>query len=335
MKLGVINQETWHYLQDIYDYLATQHETQIFEVPAKWPLPVMQEKISHYLYRRQLKRFLEQCDVVFSEWASEPVVEASSMETSAALVTRLHRYEMFKWTDHINWDRVSYAIIETEAMRAKLLGRTNLAPERAVIIPPVGIKEDKLRLATQERPFQGNIGILCRLIPRKRVYELILAFHALRQKMPELHLHIGGYKYEPNIDYYEALLDLVRLLQLEEHITFHGRVEDRWQWYQSIDIFVSFSFSEGMQVAPLEAIACGCYCLTHRWAGADELYGAEQLFLTEEEFVQKTLTYAQATENQRKLMREPSLAFVSEQCNFHKVSRDMQEVIEKAYEERN
>src|SRR5690606_33664716 len=104
--------------------------------PARWPLPIMRPKMSHYLLRRSLNHFIHSCDAVLFEWASELLVEASDLKTpsAAALVVRLHRYEMFKWTQRINWDAVSYAILDTLAMRSKLLERTTLSPERALVI---------------------------------------------------------------------------------------------------------------------------------------------------------------------------------------------------------
>lgn len=338
MKLGVINQETWLFLQDIYDYLASQYPTQIFKA-ATWPFPIMQPRMSHYLLRRSLKRFLHECDVVFFEWASGLVAEATSMKAPAAIVTRLHRYEMFQWTDKINWDAVNYVILDTQAMRTKLLSRTNLAPHRAVVIPPIGLTKERLRLSAtpvqRTRPFRGHIGILCNLVPRKRVYELIFAFYALLKEVPELQLHIGGGARPNHRAYYEAIFDLIGQLGLEDKVTFHGRVEERWKWYQTIDIFVSFSYSEGMQVAPLEAAASGCYCISHGWAGADEIFPKEQLFLTEEEFVRQALRYCHATEEERQRMREPLLAFVTKNCNLRQVSTAIQEVIEMAAKEQN
>jgi hypothetical protein len=126
MKLGVANKETWIFLEDIFAYLSSRYPTEVLSRPLA--LPLWQAKLSHYLLRRSLKQFIHRHDVILFEWASELLVEASDVYTpqAGALVVRLHRYEMFQWVQRINWDAVSYVILDTEAMRQKLLERTSV-----------------------------------------------------------------------------------------------------------------------------------------------------------------------------------------------------------------
>jgi glycosyltransferase involved in cell wall biosynthesis len=331
MKLGVANKETWIFLEDIFAYLSSRYPTEVFK-PTPWPLPVWQAKLSHYLLRRSLRQFIHRHDVILFEWASELLVEASDVYTpqAGALVVRLHRYEMFQWVQRINWDAVSYVILDTEAMRQKLLERTNVAPERAIVLPNAVPLE---RTSAAYRPFQGNIGILANLHPRKRIYELILAFYAAQKEMPDLTLHVGGPEHPEFRAYYEALHDLVRRLGLGDKVIFYGRVEDRWDWYQKMDVFVSYSYSEGMQVAPIEAAASGCYCLTHWWEGADEIFPRAQISITEAEFVQQVLDYASANNMLQQHMCQPFLDYVQKFCDLDRINMKMKTIIEKAYDE--
>ena len=80
-------------------------------------------------------------------------------------------------------------------------------------------------------------------------------------------------------------------LGLQDRVTFYGNVKETWNWYPKIDVFVSNSFSEGLQVAPMEAMAMGCCVLSHRWHGADELVPPENLYLTDNELVAKLAAY--------------------------------------------
>lgn len=331
MKIGIANKETWIFLEDIYAYLDSQYETTVFRA-TPWLLPYWQQKMSHYMLRRSLKQFIHAHDVVLFEWASELLVEASDVYTpgAAALVTRLHRYEMFRWVERIKWENVSYVILDTEAMRRKLLSRTKVAPERALVLPNA---VPLAKTDASQRPFQKRIGILANLHPRKRIYELVLAFYAVLQEEPDMTLHIGGPP-RPNYQAYdEAIHDLVRRLGIEDKVTFYGRVEERWDWYQSIDIFVSISYSEGMQVAPIEAAASGCYCISHWWEGADEIFPREQLFITERQFVDVVMNYARMSEEGRCHAREPFLTYVEEQCNLERVSKKIEDVLVRANEE--
>jgi glycosyltransferase involved in cell wall biosynthesis len=332
MKLGVANKETWIFLEDIFAYLSSRYPTEVFK-PATWPLPLWQAKLSHYLLRRSLKQFIHRNDVILFEWASELLVEASDVYTpqAGALVVRLHRYEMFQWVQRINWGAVSYVILDTEAMRQKLLERTSVAPERAIVLPNAVPLE---RTSAEYRPFQGNIGILANLHPRKRIYELILAFYAAQKEMSALTLHIGGPERPQFRAYYEALHDLVRRLGLSDKVIFYGRVEDRWDWYQKMDIFVSYSYSEGMQVAPIEAAASGCYCLTHWWEGADEIFPRPQISTTEAEFVQQVLDYACTSDEQRQQMRQPFIDYVEKFCDLDRINDEIERILQQAAAER-
>jgi glycosyltransferase involved in cell wall biosynthesis len=349
MKLGVANLETWIFLQDIYEYLSKQYPTQVFEpakLPENWlrgPLGFAQGKAAHWLLRRSLDDFIRAHDVVFFEWASALLVEATDLRARAVqakghpaqLVTRLHRYELFEWFDRVRWEQVAYAILDTQAMRRKLLDRTGLPAERAVVIPPVGLPAGRI-LATVEdpqddRPFAGRIGILANLTPRKRIYELILAFAALSRHDTRLELHIGGSHRRDQLAYYEAIQFLVDKLGLKDKVQFYGRVNERWDWYRQMDVFVSFSFSEGMQVAPLEAAASGCYCVSHWWEGAEEIFPVEDVFVTEAEFVERVLAYANADPARRREMRQPLLRFVREDCDIQKINRQIQQIIEQAH----
>lgn len=332
MKLGVANKESWSFFADIFSTLSDRHTVEVFEIP-EWRVPILEQKMAHYLLRHRLNSFIHSCDVAFFEWASELLVEASDLHTAdaAALVTRLHRYEMFRWAERINWGAVSYVILNSETMRQKLLERTSVRPEQTVVLPNA---IDLTRANSGPRPFTGKIGTLASLLPRKRIYELILAFHALLQHEPDLTLHIGGPVRRDYRAYYEALHALCRRLGIEDRVTFYGKVEDQWAWHQSIDIFVSFSYSEGMQVSPMEAAASGCYCLSHWWEGADELFPQEQLFISESEFVEKVLHYVRAPEREQLTMRAPFRNFVEQECDLPMVSNAIDQLLLQAFEER-
>ncbi len=137
---------------------------------------------------------------------------------------------------------------------------------------------DLNRFQFQPKPFKGNLGILCHLRPRKRVYEAILAFSELCQGRDDLHFHIGGGGAEGFHEYPIALRELVENLGLQEKITFYGNVTDNAAWYKEIDLFISNGYSEGWQVSLIESMASGCYSVVHRWPGADELLPAENLY---------------------------------------------------------
>jgi glycosyltransferase involved in cell wall biosynthesis len=88
-------------------------------------------------------------------------------------------------------------------------------------------------------------------------------------------------------------------------VTFYGHVEKPEDWYPRIDIFISNGYSEGLQVSPMEAMATGCYCLSHHWDGADELLPVEQLYFTDRELQDLVLQHVDRTEAERVRRRVP------------------------------
>jgi glycosyltransferase involved in cell wall biosynthesis len=95
------------------------------------------------------------------------------------LVTRLHRYEMYQWADHIQWDRVDRVILVSRAKEREFAERFPDHAGKVVVIPEAISLQ---RFQPHSKPFGGDMGILCHLSPRKRVYELILAFSEISRR---------------------------------------------------------------------------------------------------------------------------------------------------------
>lgn len=295
MRIGVAIEETWDFFNEIYEEIGEHHEIRLFQ-RREVGTPFFYERINRNLFRHDLQSLMQWSDVMFFEWASHLLAAATNMPKTCGIVTRLHRYEMYQWVDKINWDVVDKIILVSEAKRREFIDRF---PDQALktVVIAVGISLEKFSPSC--RPYGGDIGILCHLTPRKRVYELILDFYEMLQVRSDLHLHIAGGKHQSYADYYKVLKDLVRSLYLEDKVTFYGHVSDPQNWYQKIDIFISNSYSEGLQVAPMEAMASGCFCLSHRWAGAEELLPEEYLYITGDELRDKVLWYSGLSEREK------------------------------------
>jgi glycosyltransferase involved in cell wall biosynthesis len=196
-----------------------------------------------------------------------------------------------------------------------------------VVVIPEAISLEKFSPSSKE--FNGDLGILCHLTPRKRVYELILTFSELVQQRPGFHLHIGGGAHELHGDYYYAMQVLVRRLNLEEQVTFYDNVTEADAWHKRIDIFISNSYSEGLQVSPMEAIGSGCYCLSHAWDGADELLPVDDIYVTDKELINKILVYADGAPLERRIKREAQLTLVRERFDINRIKVLIRQVVEE------
>ena len=325
LRLGVMIEETWSFFHEVYADFQEHYATALFR-RRRVALPILQARVNDLLFRRDLRAFLHDNDVVFCEWASELLAAASCFPKACPLVTRLHRYELYQWADQVNWDAVDRVILVSQAKRREFATRFPAHAAKAVVIPEaVSLSRFRSRI----KPFAGDIGILCHLTPRKRVYELILAFADLIRLDDGFHLHIGGGRHARFGDYYAALHDLVRGLGLEGHVTFYGHVAQPEEWYRRIDIFISNSSSEGLQVSPLEAIASGCYCLSHRWAGAEEMLPTENLFYTDQELIDRILSYAQLSQPQREEAIAALQAIVRDRFDVARTTAQIRQVIDE------
>ncbi|MCI0519976.1 MAG: glycosyltransferase family 4 protein [Chloroflexi bacterium] len=326
MHIGVFIEETWSFFHEIYADLEAHHQTEVFK-RRSLNLPFFRERANRYLFRRDLLDFIQRQDVLFFEWASELLVQVSHLPKSKPVVARLHRYELYQYADQVNWQVVDRVILVAEAKRREFLSRFPYMADRVIVIPEAVSLQ---RFQSQIKPFNGDLGILCHLTPRKRVYEVILAFGELLARQPGFHLHIGGGAHELHGDYAAALRQLVDKLGLRDRVTFYGNVPEPENWYRKIDIILSNSYSEGLQVSPMEAIASGCYCLCHRWDGAEEFYPEETLFLQESELVNKLLAYSRQSQEEKEAKIRQLQAILRGRFNLDETKAAVRRVVEEA-----
>jgi glycosyltransferase involved in cell wall biosynthesis len=325
MRLGIAIQETWDFFNEIYADLSEHHQTTLFKRRSV-SLPLLHARANRRLFHYDMQAFMRANDVVFFEWASELLAVASHLPKTCGIVTRLHRYEMYQWADKIRWDTVDRIILVSHEKEREFSQRFPDHASKVVVIPEA-VSLKRFRPGTKR--FSGEIGILCHLKPRKRVYELVLAFYELAQQRDDLHLHIGGGAAAAFKDYAVALRLLVQKLDLESRVTFYGHVARPQDWYQEIDVFISNGYSEGLQVAPMEAMASGCYCLSHRWDGAEELLPEENLFFTNRELNKRLLQYCDAPEAEQQRQQAQLRALVEERFNVDKTKVQIRHLLEE------
>ena len=123
---------------------------------------------------------------------------------------------------------------------------------------------------------------------------------------------------------------LVDKLELNDKVTFYGNVTDNRAWYDNIDIFLSNGYSEGWQVSLIEAMASGCYCLSHQWAGADEYLPPENLYFTGFELQQRVLAYCAMPEAEKQQQIACLREKVEANFDMTKTKVQIRELVENA-----
>jgi glycosyltransferase involved in cell wall biosynthesis len=327
-KLGIFVGERglWTFFKEIYSDFTVHYETTVFE-PAQYRLPILSGRVNDWTYRNGILTILRKSDACFFEWASEMLEVASHMPKHAPIVTRLHSFELAEWAHRINWDHVDRIIFVSEAIRVKFIAKYPAHASKTVLVYnaiPVN------NYTPVWRPFTFSLGMLCAIHPIKRVYETILMVKELREQGYRPTLHIAGGPVQGNDQdrYYQAVRGLVKKLALEEAVQFYGHVDEPAAWLQKIDIFISNSFWEGLQTALIEAMASGCYCLSHFWDGAEEVLPPENIYITDSELMHKIIFYAQLSEDERAHQKSQMVEIAVQKFDIEDKKPRLREIIE-------
>jgi glycosyltransferase involved in cell wall biosynthesis len=329
-RLGIFVGEhgNWTFFNEIYADLAKRYQTDVF-VEKKYNIPLLYGRYNRWSYRNGIKQIVGRNDICFFEWASELLVEATHMPKKCAMVTRLHSYELYAWAPKVNWDHVDRIILVSKAMGEKFCA---IYPDHAHKTTVIYNAKPLDLFAPVEKPFTLQLGMLCSLNPRKRVYEIIMMLSELRARGYDAHLHIaGGELHGADFDeYHVALHLLVSKLGLEGKVSFYDHISDTAGWLRNIDIFISNSYWEGHQVALVEAMATACQCYSHFWDGVEEVLPPENIYATENELCAKIIAYSQLSDAERYNLRMKMRAIACEMFDANRQHQEIVQVVEGA-----
>ncbi len=163
------------------------------------------------------------------------------------------------------WALARARILALSRYTAAALAR--LRPGVSITQMPMPIETDIYFPPQRDRIPVRHIGFAGRYDdPRKNVKLLIETLSLCRARGLDLTLHLIGAKASPELQTFAAGVDVSR------HIKFHESVgrEQMPQFYHSLDIFVIPSYQEGLSIAGLEAMACGCPVVSTRCGGPEE-----------------------------------------------------------------
>lgn len=325
LRIGLVIDGTDHFLRPIEAELRRRHQVTRF-APRFVRLPLIGRRVNDRLLARQLARFLDDNDVVFCEWAGYLLRQASRLPKRGRLVARMHSVELATGAEQIHWPNVDRLVVLNNALLRRLQSLIPSLPPVAVVANGVDLQ----RFRFQSKDFQHRLGMVCNLLPIKRVYEAVLSVYELRRAGHAFTLRVAGSPGDGEARRYAwALESLVHKLSLTHAVQFDGFVTDIPDWLVDVDVFISNSYWEGQQVALLEAMAAGCYCLGHCWDGIEEILPSENIYTTDGDLRAKLLAYAALSAAAQRTAQARMRAIAEERFDERRMVREIVELIEQ------
>lgn len=152
-------------------------------------------------------------------------------------------------------------ITVSETSRGEIIEIMGMKPKRVSVVPP-GIDE-RFSAGGEKSPTPLFVTV-GRLMPPKKVDEMVRVCHEVRERHPDLELVICGDGYE-----YQNLKDLIGSLGAHDWCRLAGRVSDE----ELVDLYrrswavCSASVAEGWGMTMTEAGACGTPAIATRMGG--------------------------------------------------------------------
>jgi len=153
----------------------------------------------------------------------------------------------------------------------------------------------------------------------KGIYELINAFNIIHSENRKVKLMMIGAG--PKKDH---LLKILTEMNIENEVIFTGRVEPQkiHKYYQAADIFVLPSYTEGLPVSVLEAMACGLPIVATDVGGIPEIitdgFNGFLIPPMNEKELCKKLRVLIADKIYREGFRQKSIEMIEDEFNFDK-----------------
>ncbi len=224
-------------------------------------------------------------DVCWLEWCGPWAVQISRYAWKCRVICRLHAVEA--WYDEplrMNWANVDDLIFVAPHIRDILLGRMpGLAQQTNLHTVPIGV--DLERFSYKERTHGPNLAFVGNINYKKGPMLLMHCFEQLHKKDQRYRLHLAGNIQQKRYEFY--LHHIISRLGLADAVEFHGWVDDVESFLDDKQYLVVTSPLESGPMCVREAMARGIMPVIHNFFGAEQLYPAEYLFNSIDDFVER------------------------------------------------
>lgn len=220
------------------------------------------EKLAFYKTLLELSYTLNvKANVVFVEYLADNAFLTTMLNIrKIPIIIRCHRGELYEHWNRckervlISADKASLIICVSQAIRRRLIALIPWVKDKSIVVynsvDPLKFKPLKtIRRKHNENLIIGSLGYL---IPRKGFIELINIIKDLIAKGYKIKLKIGGQG-----PLFYTLRHIVKKFSLERNVFIEGYINDLVKWYNTLDLFILNSKSEGMPTVVLEAMSIG------------------------------------------------------------------------------
>lgn len=211
------------------------------------------------------------------------------------------------------------------------IGQSYLAvgfsPNRVHIIP-YGIDTTVYRPASSEEKLllRRNLGFALDakvavfvggMNKRKGIDSLIRSFIQIHQENPQSQLLLVGPRDKESYGDYAATLDrMIQELGIASAVTFTGEVTNVADYLRCADVYVMASYSEGLGLGMLEAMACGLPCVVMELSGITDM-----VFDTDSGIVVHNRDETEFARQVIQLFQNPNLAQSLGQSNWRRIQQ--------------
>lgn len=296
MRVAVIT-PNWWFFHDIFEELKQKYHVRAYRDKLT-RLFNISYRMGRLAQKMEIFDLMRWSDLTFFDWASNLFQMGTRLPKLCKVLVRVHSYELYdkELLGRIDWSKVNKIITVSEMMKRNLV---TLYPECTQKVVVISNYVDVHKFSALPREFGGNLGTLGRIVPIKRIYDLILSFFEIAKDCPNLKLHIGGYPTPDSMRYALSIESLIKKLGLKGKVIMDGHISDPASWYKKIDIYICNSFWEGQSVSLLEAMASGCYTVSHFWDGVEEVLPMGNIYLTHEDLRSKIIQYLNLSQHEK------------------------------------
>ncbi len=270
-KIALVNPFDNKFNQIYEDYFNGRNEVRLVKADSR------EEILS-------LEAIMNWADIIYCPWANEPLIYLSSKRSDFLLVTNIRSYEIFfnESMRSVNWDNVDGLIFVADHVRQIANQKWS---ESLSSLPQTTIHNcvELDKYPFYEKSPGKKIGYVGYLNAKKGIELLMQCVSAAVALDPEYCFYLAGEFQEERFEIY--VRHLIKELDLEENIIFHGWVLDIPAFLNDMNYIISTSPWEGCPNNIIEAMACGVKPLIHNWQGASDIFPKEFVFNTVGEFV--------------------------------------------------